>query len=248
MSIIARRFHDRAGNQLFQYMHARAYAERVGAELQTDPWWGQRVFGLTEKRIGKELPLRADMAFETWDGEKDIEISGWCLHQKCLLYSREDAKRWLRFTEEIARLLAFVPHDEVACHLRWGDFQTDPKFIAVSHASYEQAVARFVPDFTGRPVLVCAWEPLRSTKLDYLDLGWLPDFVRMMRGRHLFRANSTFSWWAAVLGEAERVFAPQLNGIAPLAGCFQNVPFVAGNWPAISCVHPNCSDLHLRET
>ncbi len=247
MSVVARRFHDRAGNTLFQYAHARAYAERVGAELQTDPWWGQEVFGLTEKPIAKELPKRADMDFENWDGEANIEITGWCLHQKCMIYSRKQAKEWLQFTPEIARALESVPAFEVAYHVRWGDFQTMADFIAISHKSYEKAIREFLPDYCQLPRMVCAWESLRSTKLESMNLGWLPDFAALIRAIFMFRANSTFSWWAATLGDNARVFAPKLNGIEPLAHQFQDVPFVEGNHPAISCFHPNCSDLHLPE-
>lgn len=249
MTVIARRFHDRAGNNLFQYAHARSYAERIGAELQTDPWWGQKVFGLTEKPIERDLPKRADMDFEQWDGETDIELTGWALHQKCLLYSRADVKRWLQFTDEIERALKTdLSPFPVAYHVRWGDFQTMPDFIAISHGSYEKAIRQFLPDFNYLPKMICAWDSLRSTKLESMNLGWLPDFAALMQATHLFRANSTFSWWAAALGDNARVFSPKLNGIAPLALCFQDVPFVEGNHCAISCFHNNCSDLYLRET
>ncbi len=247
MSVVNRRFHDRAGNTLFQFCHAKAYATRIGAELRTDPWWGQEVFGLTEPPIMRELPKRADMDFEKWDGEGDIEITGWCLHQKCMIYSRKQAKEWLKFSDEIEEAVMGVERFEVAYHLRWGDFQTSPDFIAVSHQSYEKAIREFLPDYCQLPRVICAWESLRSTKLENMGLGWLPDFVALMRAIFMFRANSTFSWWAATLGENQRVFSPKLDGIAPLALQFQSVPFVEGNHSAISCFHPNCSDLHLPE-
>ena len=247
MSVVNRRFHDRAGNNLFQYCHARSYAERHGCELRTDPWWGQEVFGLTEKRIDRDLPQRADMFVEKWDGETDIEITGWCLHQKCMIYSRKQAKEWLQFTDEIAAAVEGVERFEVAYHVRWGDFQTLPDFIAISHQSYEKAIRQHLPDYCQLPRMICSWESIRSTKLENMDLGWLPDFVALMRAIFMFRANSTFSWWAATLGESQRVFSPKLNGIEPLALQFQNVPFVEGNHSAISCVHPNCSELYLPE-
>lgn len=248
MSIIARRFHDRAGNNLFQYCHARAYAEKTGSELQTDPWWGQKVFGLTEKPIKRELPQVSEMRFEEWDGQTDIELTGWALHQKCLIYSRADVKRWLQFTDEIEDAVQFVESYNVAYHVRWGDFQTMADFIAISHGSYERAIRQLITDYGTPPKMICAWDSLRSTKLEAMELGWVPDFVAMMRSTILFRANSTFSWWAATLGDNSRVFSPKLDGIVPKAMVFQDVPFVEGNHCAISCVHPNCSDLYLRET
>lgn len=248
MSVIARRFHDRAGNNLFQYAFARAYAERIGAELQTDPWWGQEVFGLTEKPIRAPYPQRADMEFESWNGEGNIEITGWCLHQKHLIYTRAEAKKWFAFTPQMQAEIDFVPSYPVAYHLRWGDFQTDPAFIAVSHKSYDKAFKQFVPFMHALPQMICAWDLLRrSTKLERMGLDWLPDFAALMRAERMFRANSTFSWWAATLGDSAEVFSPQLDGIAPRALVFQDAPFVRGNHPAISCFHPNCSDLYLPE-
>ncbi len=247
MSVVNRRFHDRVGNNLFQYAFARAYADRIGAELRTDRWWGQKVFGLTEKSIGYDFSKRADMDFEQWDGEGNIEITGWCLHQKCMIYSRAQAKEWLKFAEEIEEAVMGVERFEVAYHLRWGDFQTMAEFIAISNQSYEKAIREFLPDYCQLPRIVCAWESTRSTKLENMGLGWLPDFVTLMRAIFMFRANSTFSWWAATLGESQRVFSPKLDGITPLALQFQSVPFVEGNHSAISCFHPNCSDLHLPE-
>lgn len=248
MSVVARRFHDRAGNNLFQYAHARAYAESIGAELQTDPWWGQQVFGLTEKPIANDHPKRADMDFGLWEGEGDIEITGWCLHQQSLLYSRADVKRWFKFTSEIEKELEFVYRRKIVQHMRWGDFKSMPDFIAISSESYQRAIYKFLPEWEPLGHMVCSWSPLRSTPLERTGLDWLPDFCTLMRAQNLLRANSTFSWWAAALGDNERVFSPQLRGVTPERDVFQNVHFEEGNHCAISCVHPNCSDLYLRET
>ncbi len=231
---------------MLQYLHARAYAERIGSELQTDPWWGQQVFGLKEKPISRELPKRADMDFEKWDGEGDIEITGWCLHQKCMIYSRQTVKYWLEFQPWVLAQVETVPSFEVAYHLRWGDFQTMAEFIAISIGSYEKAIRQHLPDYNRLPRAICAWESIRSTKLENMSLGWIPDFVALMRASFLFRANSTFSFMAALLGENVKVFSPRLNGIEPLPLQFQDVPFVEGNHSAISCFHPNCSDLYPR--
>lgn len=247
MSVVSLRFHDRWGNNCFQYCSARAYARKVGATLQTTPWIGQQVFEIDDPPIDRELPARYDMDLEQWDGETDIDLTGWGMHQKCLLYSRADAKAWFKFKPWVSAALAQVPKLEIAAHIRHADFITEAKFIAVSIPSYFEAIAKAGLD---RNKLTCIMQesPILEEQLTQAGLGFLPDFFALMRARVLLRANSSFSWWAAVLGDNERVFAPKLDGIAPVAGVCQVVPFVEGNWPAISCVHPNCSDLHLRET
>lgn len=244
MSVVARRFTDRAGNQIMQYLSARGYAESIGAELQTDPWFGDRVFGLDHHAIKKELPQRADLDLPKWRGEGDIELTGWCLHQNAVTYTRSQAREWLHLSDEMLDLLTDLPKLEIACHLRWGDFKSMEDFIAISIFSYEKAIQHyFGPDMDYR--IVCEWEPIRNAKLEALGLGWLSDFHALMRADTLFRANSTFSFCAHLLGSNTEVFSPNVEGIKPLAGVFQEVPFSQGNFNAISRVHSNCSDLHI---
>ena len=246
MSVVTRRLHDRYGNQLAQYAMARAYARKVGAQLQTTAWLGQQIFEIDDPPIEKDLAARYDMDIEKWDGETDINLTGWGLHQKCLLYSRADVKAWFRFKPWVQAALAQVPRLELAAHVRHGDFVVLADYVAISMPSYFDAIASAGLD---RNKLTCIMpdSPIIEEQLVQAGLGFLPDFFALMRARVLLRANSTFSWWAATLGDNERVFAPKLDGIKPQAGITQSVPFAEGNWPAVSCVHPNCSDLHLRE-
>lgn len=239
------RFKDRLGNNLFQYCFARAYAERVGAELRTNAWDVQKVFGLKEGPIERELPQRADMDFEQWDGETDIEITGWALHQKCLIYSRKQAREWLQIDPDFFDLIPPRKYG-IAGHLRRGDFVTMEDYIAVSNDSYDAACVDHGLD-RRQLRFVSEESPIRVDGLNP-HFSYLPDFIALMEAEILLRSNSTFSYWAAVLGDTRRVFAPDLTGITPKAGVTQRAPFVAGNWPAISKVHPNCSDLHLRDT
>jgi len=239
------RFKDRLGNNLFQYAFARAYAERVGAELRTTAWDVQKVFSLKEGPIERALPERADMDFENWDGETDIEITGWALHQKCLIYSRKQAKEWMKIDPALLRDIPVRKYG-IAAHLRRGDFVTMADYVAVSNESYDAACVDHGLD-RRQLRFVSEESPIESLNVP-ANLSYLPDFVALMEAEILLRSNSTFSYWAAVLGNNRRVFAPDLTGIIPKAGVTQRAPFVAGNWPAISKVHPNCSDLHLRET
>tara|TARA_B100001057_G_scaffold324894_1_gene325091 strand:+ start:3706 stop:5628 length:1923 start_codon:yes stop_codon:yes gene_type:complete len=59
-------------------------------------------------------------------------------------------------------------------------------------------------------------------------ISWLPDFLKIMFARKIFRSNSSFSLWAAWLSNAE-VFAPWLHEYSP--GKEVDFDFVQGNHP-----------------
>ena len=63
---------------------------------------------------------------------------------------------------------------------------------------------------------------------------WLEDFLRIYFAKNIFRANSSFSWWASFLSPTATVYSPVLDkqviyGIESYTEI--NVPFVKGNHP-----------------
>ena len=249
-------------NRMSKYAFARAYAEKHGATLRTTPWKGEQVFDIEHPRmrIG-ELPVVDNINLEAWDGRVDIAIQGEAQHQRCLIYSRAEARRWFTLRPEIKALLEPVPKFEIAAHLRWGDFQDANGFIAISKDSYRKAVRDFkIGDEDGiryiseeEPLLVPGVSEFkwRNRPTDEEPgLGFLPDWWALCLADNILRGPSTFSWWAAVLGDHKRVFSPWQQGI-PWQGTgrgFQDVPFVEGNHAPITCWWAGHSELHLRET
>ena len=77
--------------------------------------------------------------------------------------------------------------------------------------------------------------PEGSERIDEVIFDWLPDFLRLYFARSIFRANSSFSWWAAFLSNA-KVFSPVLDRREIYSGKSGsgkeiNVEFVEGNHP-----------------
>ena len=267
MSVIAVILQEGFGNRLGQYAFARAYAEKHGCQLQTNRWMGQKIFQIDDPPIERELPQYGMEELEYWDGATDIQIAGWGQHQKNLIYSRADARRYFTFRPEILELLKAVPHLEIAAHLRWADFLAFPEanFIAISAESYRVACDKFGLDrnkitFLAEesPLVVPGIDPgqwlfphsdhhTRGTDERVTNMGFLPDFYAMMTADVLFRANSTFSLWAGILGNHKRIFSPDVRGIGKLKEA-QFVPFVEGNHMPISDGYGGHSELHLRET
>ena len=79
------------------------------------------------------------------------------------------------------------------------------------------------------------WEyPTGSEYLPYIIFDWLEDFLKMYFARTVFRANSSFSWWAATLSPTAKVFSPVINKkhIYGVDGMDEiTVDFVEGNHP-----------------
>lgn len=76
-------------------------------------------------------------------------------------------------------------------------------------------------------------------------INWLPDFLKLLFSRNLFRSNSSFSVWAGWLGNAN-VYSPWLHKYAP--GEEVDFKFVEGNhphWMAVKGVH-SCYQFNIK--
>jgi hypothetical protein len=109
-------------------------------------------------------------------------------------------------------------------------------------------------DYSGRwhvnrpPSARGAWRyPVGSEYLPGVVFDWLEDFLRMYFARTIFRANSSFSWWAAFLAPHARVFSPVINQrhIYGVDGTEEiDLNFVEGNHPHWMF---NCPDIVIGE-
>jgi hypothetical protein len=78
--------------------------------------------------------------------------------------------------------------------------------------------------------------PIGSQYINDIIFEWFPDFLRLYFARSVFRANSSFSWWACFLGNQKNVYSPVLterNIYSGKKGSGQeiNMNFVKGNNP-----------------
>lgn len=211
----------RFGNKLFQYCHARRYCELHGHTLCTPPWEGERIFEIPEA-------TRTDAP--------DITLGGYGQNQDSLIYSRKWALDTLRLRADVRDKLDWNLGAIVA-HVRQGDF-ADLGYPVIAPQSYLNAAHRFGYDGSSMQTVSEAAPAARPGITG--DLAFLPDFYRMMHADVLFRANSSFSWWAATLGEA-RVFSPVIDG---KPGGEVECEFVEGNYPKLSTL-PAITDLHM---
>lgn len=234
------------GNATMSYLHARAHAERVGAELQMDEWIGEKVFNVPVNRITEEnrdLPLRSEMDLKP--DETNVCIRGYAQRQEAMIYTKAQAKGWLRFRWTLTEIFGHNgrPADWFLAHHRLGDI-ADPGSLwpIVSRQSYARAMFKnfgFSKDLVG---FVSQEEP--TPHLLGPELHFIGDFWRLCHCQVLFRGNSSFSWLAGLIGDAMEVFSPRIDGLA--GGIEHFAEFERGN----HCKLGNfdlCSDLHVKE-
>jgi hypothetical protein len=187
----------RFGNQLFQYAYARAYAESIGAELHTPDWIGRQLFA------GVDEPIMEDK------GDEDL-VGYFQQPEHLKLLSRRKLRQWFTFKNPVD-----VPEYDLIFHKRRGDYLNTLDFWGiVTDESYVKAAEKHDLDPSQALVLDDDRQP------EYL----INDFFLMMKCKNLFRSNSTFSWWAATLGDA-RVFSPMVRHRVG----WIDVAFVEGN-------------------
>lgn len=121
----------------------------------------------------------------------------------------------------------------------------------VSKRSYERAFEEFGAD-PSRMVWVSdekkvGWKWAGPVpEIGGWKIPWLPDFLKLVFARRIFRSNSAFSTWAGWLSDAEEVFSPWLHTYAP--GKEIDVRFVKGNhahWMAVKGAH-SCYRFRLK--
>ena len=177
--------------------------------------------------------------------------------------SRSHLRSLCEFSDEVTRLEAYKRYSDMqglydVAHLRRDDI-SDVQYnrthvqgySVVSLESYRQAFMKFgysedsmlwvSDDYTGKwhsgrkMRLRGGWEyPEGSQYLPRIVFDWLDDFLKLYFARTIFRANSSFSWWAATLSPTARVFSPVINKahIYGVDGMEEiNVEFVEGNHP-----------------
>jgi hypothetical protein len=257
------------GNKLFGYCFARAYAEKMGCDLEVQGGlypqkWNIVFQGTDHPAVSRELPIRQSFDFEKWEGQTDIRIEGFCQHQKNLIYTRRQIREWLRFTPEVEEMVAGIESVQILCNQRLGDYclPCNP-FAWVSRESYIECANRFglgASNITWQdgdthypwPGIDASLFKRHEHHAEFDErMDFLPDFVVMMRAKNLIRANSTFGWWAHELGSNERVFCPDVTkvdanqGVVGLKRVPQFVPFVEGNHMPVVPGIPYLSELHL---
>ena len=241
----------RFGNQLFQYACARGYARKVGAQLETNKWIGQTLFkNVNDPPLSKQLP-QLPMDVVPLDMQTNFCFYGYFQYSSAFdLYTLSDLREWFTFQDWVHEEMAEYQPPPLVAHLRRGDYLTTyaSVFCTIDESAYVSAIKEHVSYVSATKEHVSYGIHVHWVREDkplvYKRPGmeWLIDFTTMMKAEILFRANSTFSWWAATLGNRKLVYSPIVEG---LRGHQTDVKFVVGNAPR--CVDlPNVHNYHIK--
>jgi hypothetical protein len=177
--------------------------------------------------------------------------------------SRSYLRELCEFSDEVKSLSCYRRYSDIqglydVAHLRRDDIsnaeynRSHPQgYSVISKASYLRAFEKFgftedsvewvSDDYTGtwhagrRMRHVGEWTyPRGSEYSKRIVFDWLDDFLKLYFARTIFRANSSFSWWAGALSPTARVISPVLDqrhiyGVDGLKEI--DVEFVEGNHP-----------------
>jgi hypothetical protein len=177
--------------------------------------------------------------------------------------SRSHLTTVCEFSDEVTRLEAYKRYSDIqglydVAHLRRDDI-SDAQYnrshvqgySVISKESYVRAFRKFgysaddiqwVSDDYSRKWHVDRkvrgrgrWEyPTGSQYVRGIMFDWLSDFLRLYFARTIFRANSSFSWWAGALSPTAKVFSPVMDKrhVFGVDGMDEiTVEFVEGNHP-----------------
>lgn len=233
------------GNQLHEYAAARKYAELVGATLEVPPdsRWIPAIFGTADPVWSRDLPEVNDGAAGhgptiEW-GQVNVRMTGYFQTQEWVgRLSRRELRQWFAVRSDLTSHAAVPAGPYVAAHLRRGDYVNHPLYCTVSERSYARAA-----DALG--LHIDEWATDNRPRPGPPGCEFLTDWLMLTRASTLFRANSTFSWWAAALGDGD-AYAPLVEDRVGE----HDVEFKRGNWPRcadVTRVGVRVDDLHLPD-
>jgi hypothetical protein len=239
------RFHGRFGNQVGQYAFSRSLASRFKAHFECPDWIGRQVFAnVDDPLLTDPLP---DYRRDGMPTEAGWGVHGYFQFQEALdIMSRRQLQQWLTVRPEWLALCPKPRPFYIACHVRRGDYAKayHDVFAVVERDNFERALLLYgyaLDDV----IWLTAEEPQPGSAALPEPYRFLYDFMVLLQADVVFRANSTFSFWAAELGHCRHVYSPVVED---KVGPRHDIPFVEGNhMPCFSTRHhPHTRHSELR--
>jgi hypothetical protein len=204
------------GNRIFQYVSARLLAEKLGYSLNTDcPV--RNVLTPTDTMPGKVYKNDMLHTIETLDtgnifkkewGKRHLHFQGYWQDPN---YYISERKKIVDYFEEKAT--ESPDKENIVMHVRLGDYKTyGPGGTVLNNKYYFDCLKRekfkriFIVTDSPDDEYLLAFEkfnPIIMRGHKKSDFWFLTEFDRIII------ANSSFSWWAAFLSNATKIYTPK---------------------------------------
>lgn len=233
----------RFGNQAMQWLFAYSFALQNQMRFECEPWIGERIFELPIYSRPSRRDYERVNEISIFGSTGDVEFRGYAQCQRCMIYSKRHAQAWLKLRPQVESACRNQRPgvERIVCHIRRGDL-IGYGYPQVSEMSYFKAMRSFGFD-PNEANFLTEERPTKHGGLLPDDLGFMPDFFRMMTAPTLLRGNSTFSWLAALLSDG-LVLSPVMDGLE--GGKEHLCRFVAGNHPRFVSHLDYVTDLHVN--
>lgn len=226
---LGRIIHEATGWQFSTYNCNRDLRERYSINIDRgEPrFQNQEFFSLPSFIPGKELPdpirIRehdfADVAelisVGSARGTRGIILHGFFQRWKYFLPHRDKIREWFTLKNDALQNLK-VPDDQWVIHVRHGDYLDGGHNLPFDY--YRKVIKQipagarivFVGDADKEFLRVlCALRAKDSHIGTGLPEDSISDFAFIRAHKNIVCSNSTFSWWASFLSDAEQVYIPR---------------------------------------
>jgi len=208
------------GNQLFQYCWAREIAERKGYMLNSSPILGfPETYNNLVGLINFDNPISTPGNTQLFDMDNiynhngQITIYGYSQRYEFYIKNKENIKKWLYIENE--NLYDKPNENDIVLNIRLGDYvglgwNLDMEYYVkmLKKETYDNAI--IVCDEPNNPKLSVLKEMgcVVKDNSNHGKMKFIADFVFVKNAKKCVIANSTFSWWATFLGDAEAIYFP----------------------------------------
>lgn len=201
------------GNNLFQYALGRILAEELGYELKADPINGfpgtyEKVSGESyEEEIiynGHYIDIKEILKNKP---KKCIVLDGFFQQSKYYEPYKSRIKNWFRMEEGPSPM----DKNDLLVHIRRGDYFIAKSFLPMEFYSTVVNKQQF------HRIFVCTDNPRdqfvrkfikENNNASILSKPTLEEFRIMVSANNICISQSTFSWWAAFLSNANKIYYP----------------------------------------
>ncbi|MEN2400345.1 alpha-1,2-fucosyltransferase [Flavobacterium sp. MC2016-06] len=236
------------GNQLFQISSTIGIAKKNNQKFSFPEWQYSKYFvnELPQLDKNKKFIQIVENAYEfhNWEVETgDYDINGVLQSEK--YFDIEETKSAFHFKSDFINALTLkynflFKEKHIIISVRRGDFVHHPHYYQLPYEYYFLAIVENFPDWKERKLIFMS-DDIKYCKHHF---GFLPNtfFLENLtaieqlaiasQGTNFIISNSTFSWWAAWLGEKEnsKIIRPIKNFRGIFAGKNNDKDYFPDRW------------------